>query len=378
MITASKDLGASFYVLQENDALLKQLIQSAYFDTEYVEIINQYFNNLHNFINDDINNEKRIKTIIEVLKKIWVKKHRKSITYLIFKDFNDFEKNLYQLSSYRDHFIHQFNVFLLGYYILNSLKKINNINEVFNKNSSEMNFTWMLASTFHDMGYPIEKMGELIRLYFDMFLKVETSFDINIENILTHNFYDYIQYLAEFHYVVDRLQENKWELYGDTKNKLDFQFQETLLNKLRKKDHGTISAILLLHSLLTKEKLVKNDDWLKKDLPCWIMPACHAISLHTFTYEEMQISFKKFPFAFLLSLCDELQDWGRSINEKDHSTLKGIYINENEDKPEIVIKIMCNNKKKYDNIKLLKKKLKCSLIKIKILVDNDQNKTIII
>ena len=373
----SRNLSASFYVLQKNDVLLKNIIRSERFDNEYIEIINHYFNTLDNIIDIDINNEKRIKSIIEALKNMWVKKHLKSTTFLIFEDFNDFENNLFKLPSYRGHFIHQFNVFLLGYFILNKLLHNERVKNIFRINSTEMNFTWMLASTFHDMGYPIEKIGELVRLYFDMFLKVETNYDINIENILTYNFYNYIQYLAEFHYIIDRLQENRWNLYTSNK-KLDFKFQDKLLNKLRKKDHGTISSILLLHSLLTKEKLVNMENWINRDLPFWIMPACHAISLHTFTHKEIQIKFEKFPFAFLLSLCDELQDWGRSLNEKDHSTLRGISIDENDDIPEIIINITCNNNNKYKNIKKLKKKLKCNSIKVRILVDNDPEKTICI
>ena len=374
-MNSATGLKASFYVLQKNDMLLQNKIRSIKDSTIYTDIINEYFHNLVNIHEDEFYSESRIKLIIESFKKMWVKKHQKRETFLIFEDFSEFEKNLFKLPYYRGHFIHQYNVFLLGYFILSNLLKNEEVKTIFRRNSDHPYFTWMLASTFHDMGYPIEKIEELISLYFDMFLKVKAPFHINIEDILTSNFFDYIDYISQFHYCLNRLQENVWQL--DRNNRKDYQFQNLLLNKLRKKDHGVISALLLLHTLLTKEKLLNIENWINRDLPFWIMPACHAIILHTFSEKEIQIEFEKFPFAFLLSLCDELQDWGRSLNENDQSVLKEIRVENINVKPKIRFNISCNMEGKYEKLKALEKKLNCNKIKIKIF-DEDSKKLILI
>lgn len=42
------------------------------------------------------------------------------------------------------------------------------------------------------------------------------------------------------------------------------------------------------------------------------VPACHAICLHNL--ETITVEFERYPLAFLLILCDELQDWGRHVS----------------------------------------------------------------
>ena len=236
LTNGSENLGASFSVLHSNDHLLqRKILMCEQFDTLYSTPIAEYFTRINSIKDEDLFNRERIKTILDTIEKIWVFIHNKVETKLIFDDYSDFERNLFLLPSYRGHFIHQFNVFLLGYYILNKLLNVINKDDrkrIFDKTEFHENFVWMLTSTFHDMGYPIEKMEHLITKYFDMFLKVKTEFNINIEEIITNNFNDYIRYLSEYHYHIDALGENQWNLERGSKR--DYLYQDTLYNKLRK------------------------------------------------------------------------------------------------------------------------------------------------
>ena len=142
--------------------------------------------------------EVKLKALRSVIKKLWVDAQKEE-TFKILLDFEEFEKMLFQSNSdYRGHYVHQFDVFLLGYYILNTIRQSNKpVASVFNGNS---NLTWMLASTFHDMGYPIQQIDEWFSSFLKTFLKIDTVYQIEIEKIVTPVFYDYLKFISEEHY----------------------------------------------------------------------------------------------------------------------------------------------------------------------------------
>ena len=119
-----------------------------------------------------------------------------------------------------------------------------------------------------------------------------------------------------------------------------------------------ISALSLIHSLLTQEGLAANKSWFMSTFPGEIMPACHAISLHNLMPEDVKIDFKRYPYAFLLCLCDELQDWGRTTVEKDHSELVDLRVDFQRGIPMIDCTLKINNEeKKHESLNDLKTKL---------------------
>jgi hypothetical protein len=317
----------------------------------------------------------KLRLLNNVLKELWVIQARKGETFKLFKNFETYEKVLFQSNpEYRDHYIHQFDVFLLGYYFLNEiLVSDTEISEIFKPYPQRKpNLTWMLTSTFHDIGYPIEKIDEWFASFLNTFLRVETAIPIEIEKILSPVFFDYLRYLSEEHYN----QTSEPMTVSGTCYLRDWRFHSVLVNNLRmKKDHGIVSSLLLIHSLFTQEHFSNFHDWFFESFEPDIMPACHAIAIHHLKIDFERISLKKSPFAFLLVLCDSIQDWQRSIDGENPSELKDITISFSET-PEIKIDLDLSlnydkYKWKYDELDELKKRLNTdNLIKITIKQSN--------
>jgi len=361
-----------FGTLIKNDVLLKKIYNEHIQSRNYNPIINKYFSSI-DISDEDIEKDEydriRVKNVTNSLKELWVKRHEKQVTFLIFEDFEKMENMLFMIPSYRGHYIHQFNVFLLGYFILTELIKNRCIKQNINNISQFTDFTWMLSSTFHDMGYPIQEIEDLFQKYIDMFLKIQTPFSVNIETILTQNFYDYIRYLAEIHYQMFTLNQNQW--FIERERKRDYKFYDLILTKLREKDHGVIGALLLMHSVLTKENLVNRLGWLDRDFAKSILPACHAISLHNL--KDINISFENQPYAFLLVLCDELQDWGRSKENNNKSELLDIKIENITQNPLITFKLQIYDDEKLNNLQELEFRLKVKSFTINIIAIQDDH-----
>ena len=295
----------------------------------------------------------RAKPVTKAFRELWVVKAEKESTYEVFEGFQQFEKLLFQSPEYRGHYVHQFDVFLLGHYILNKmLKECDRISQKL-RVSNNPNFTWMLASTFHDMGYPIEQIENWFSHFLRMFLKVDVPFQIDIEKILSQSFYDYLGYLSEWHYA---MRTGTIAVSGRSIGR-DWKFHEKLQTSLRRKDHGVISSLLLMHSLLTQEKISLYRNWFVSIFPYEILPACHAISVHNLGFEDFKIGLSTYPYAFLLTLCDVLQDWRRCAPGKDYSELKDFNFRCRRSFPILEFKLKINLPKKEKEIIGLQEKL---------------------
>jgi hypothetical protein len=140
---------------------------------------------------------------------------------------------------------------------------------------------------------------------------------------------------------------------------MDWFFYNELCEKLVKKNHGVLSALMLCHRMAIKEGFLGNpanpptgDEW---DFYFYHVPASHAISLHHM--DSIKVKFKKHPFAFMLILCDELQDWGRGGNEmSDLIFLKSVIV-EKSTVPKICFEIDCSTTRQNLLIETLRKRL---------------------
>lgn len=313
------------------------------------------------------------KCVTQSLKELWVLKAGKESTYKIFEDFESFEKVLFQSPDYRGHYVHQFDVFLLGYYVLNRILALdgvasnNALSAEFRRYSNSPNFTWMLAATFHDMGYPIEQIDRWFSTFLKMFLKVDTTYPIEPEKLFSPSFYEYLRFLSEQQY--STIQARPGESYRD------WRFHELLQTSLKKKDHGVVSSLLLIHSLLTQEKITQDYVWFISDFRHLIIPACHAIATHNLFFANQEISLAKYPYAFLLILCDTLQDWERCLEGKDYSELKDMTFNSTSVPPEVTFKLAINSKEKTDEIVRLQSKLSTDKL-IRVKINDERGKTI--
>lgn len=250
---------------------------------------------------------------------------------------------------YRDHYQHQFNVGALGWFLLqihvsNDMTLEQKIADRYSWELKDVHTAWWISSLLHDHGYPISYLFSSIpamRIIGREFEKLKTPLK-SIEGSITQVYhYTLCCDFAELIYNKISDKEDFQEKINEGIGLLGFNEIESKVKK-NVNDHGVLSATNL--TLL-----------LKDDLNEVLKEAAKAIALHNNT--EIEVEFKKYPLAFLLILCDELQEWGRKmiISDSFVSELKQIALGpflkkrNNKEFPEL-LKV----KFEYEDAKVLK------------------------
>lgn len=293
----------------------------------------------------------------------------------LMKDYEDNTGDL--VEKQRDHFIHSVNVFVLGLAIYSSNKKYREafqryiIRSPYKKyyktkdgkfSNEEFLYRWGIASLFHDIGYPVEIIGkQLSKFVNDGSQSISSKYKVNTAvNFKNFNELNYIIRLdPEFPVVYrnDYPETNFIDLYKPTdimahqiftdfyvkSGKAIDKFDE--ISKYLKKliihlddfvdymaendfiDHGYFSAIFVLNSYAAL--MQKNYAGIPEKYAYFFYPVANSatsILLHNYyrgTLQNKEFNFKQLkpnqnPLAFLLILCDELQEWNRKpIGIKD-------------------------------------------------------------
>ena len=253
------------------------------------------------------------------------------------------------IDKQRDHFIHSVNVFLTGLsiYAQNSRYRDAFLHAVpepeyqnaYTTKHEEFFYRWGLAALFHDIGYPVEIAGNQL----NRFLRIITSADggetrvrakLSYENFdelnrieeivpkraFTKTYYDayescsYIDLLKPLDLMAHRihlslgtdLEQTKAALNGSVENMAKIGFI----------DHGYFSALIVLKWY---GYLIQKCDYCPEYLYWPVVDSATAILLHNWYKNGLQkppfnlppLSPEKNPIAFLLILCDELQEWNR-------------------------------------------------------------------
>lgn len=249
----------------------------------------------------------------------------------LFSVFKDFDK-VFTILDKKGHFIHQFEVFLLGWHLINQLLEKDR-KEIFKSifgNHKRIFNSWLFASTAHDFGYPLQLAKDLAKKFSELYNKIHmrelsTKYNklsknqnIKIENELCffkiHDKDNKTEKLIDIEsFILDGIESS---IEGNKEDALSIQ------KILRKNDHGYISAMILLRTyidFLSKEKGLnfESEHWRIDDLKL----VCASIALHNIPlryekYLEM-ISFNLNPYAYLLILIDNLQEWHRSMRLSD-------------------------------------------------------------
>jgi hypothetical protein len=234
----------------------------------------------------------------------------------IIKKFESFNKNILpEMPRYRDHFVHQMIVFLLGIVILDKLEYEEIFNKAYAKNpkqrisKEQAEAYWFLTAFFHDVAYPLQTANK-------WFWK-------NVEHLLIDSAkrknknlpVDSILFNADYIECIDHLVS----YHRDVLCRDDKDLRRTLIDVLYPKsdqdvamDHGIMSALMLINE--TNFEL--ND----------ILPCASAIALHNDLGDHGNIErivFERHPLAFLLIYCDALHEWGRK-----NAKLGGDYLKE--------------------------------------------------
>lgn len=266
--------------------------------------------------------------VVDLLQELW-KRYELDYNFnsTIFRNFEMFNTDiLSEIPHYRDHFIHQIVVFIIGIIIMDNLH--NNINDAFESAyhipSLDVEVAWFYTAIFHDIAYPLESINQWIENIIKKFLSsshhgIRSS--LPLEDIL---------FDSEYLNSIDRIRK----FHKDLLKRNDLKIRDTMIRVLRGQDekntgldHGIMGALLLLG----ENRFDPND----------ILPSASAIALHNKLKSQDQIekiSFDNHPLAFLLIYCDILHEWGRDI-------LKGFQKGKN--RPDLV-KLFVKNKKEIN------------------------------
>jgi hypothetical protein len=322
--------------------------------------------------------------IKDVFKSVGMEKYY-DLTERRLYDFRDHENlMLYSTKKYRDHFMHQFHVFVMGYIFMNAIG-IDKIKEQINmrlKNMEEYQEItindegvlriWVLISLFHDIAYIFQQYDKTMQKFISDNLLTEIPVHIDWGMILSSNknkvsYIDTMNELTKFFTSPDEKKSpNKTELLKNYIQAIEDN-----------QDHGVLGAILLINLFkkIIKDNYEENRDEESRNEGnarlVELYLASLAISMHnSCTYKSLKesadkgyICFESFPLEFLLMYCDTAQEWGRKKEVDkvfyDAPFLESIDItkvgqgnnrqtNKNEEKPYDygVSKIMCNLKYK--------------------------------
>jgi hypothetical protein len=254
----------------------------------------------------------------------------------------DFEGLLYGSSRfYRDHVLHAFRTWLLGIYILISYRmeeqkekllidcleiegsSIRQIDEeskgikgdkIYSINYLEKVSMWTVASLCHDLGYPLEKTQRI----FDKTKEMMQFFISNPEIHSDQSFRgvqnyinDYIVKLMSTRMVFKASEKaNESKYFGRIQPKYYIKFSKSL----EKYYHGVISAIILFKSLvyflesdfnLNEDYQFTGDEAKQFNIRREIL---RAMAAHTC---DDIYHIQPTTLSFLLTFCDELQEWDR-------------------------------------------------------------------
>ena len=277
------------------------------------------------------------------------------------------------IDKQRDHYIHSVNVFILGlcFYAKNA-----NFQKIFNKKNlnkdeypyayttkhEEFLYRWGIASLFHDVGYPIEIIGKQIikfiqfasevdgkdqvkpKLEFENFDALNTISEVIPKHEFIKSYYEkyescvYIDLLKPTDLLAHKLHIDLGINLQDIKTSLN-QFVEVMA-KNGFIDHGYYSAIIVLKWY---GFLIQSSGYEPENFYYPLLDSASAILLHNYyrnvimkpPFNMEQLSPAQHPIAFLLILCDELQEWNRQaygIQDKlrTHASDVNLWLTDND------------------------------------------------
>lgn len=236
------------------------------------------------------------------------------------------------LSKHRDHYSHSVYVFALGLAIFAHNQKFQNTYSTFYGLREEDNYYeylryWGLTSLFHDIGYPFQLAHEQIKSYcwelwgdntsnpyisygnLDAFIAIEEKERPAITNS------DYLP--SDIKNINDILAYAVNMRLGYSREEIVQLLYSRVIKQPNFMDHGYFSSVLLLKQLLSSGISYINEP---------MIDVLSAILLHNNfnKYDAPNnhpIAMREHPLAYMMILCDELQNWDRcaygKISKKD-------------------------------------------------------------
>jgi len=244
-----------------------------------------------------------------------------------YEEFSKEEMLLYKSDFYRDHFLHPYQTFLLGYI---TLKRMANTKSAGYKIDDELLRKWLLVALWHDITYIAQEGTK----WWEGLIKKSLAFEIKANQNWGPTLSDIDCLMA-----IDRLSHEFIESgkkTGDTDQDemIRLLFRTWLNNQIMvHTDHGVLSALYL-------QRTAKVNGWDKdKKMGKKFVDECSlAIAMHNYhrsypdntdetgkgrkekNYSAMKkttvekigdLNIDKYPLAYLLTYCDTVQEWGR-------------------------------------------------------------------
>ena len=256
------------------------------------------------------------------------------------------------IDKQRDHFIHSVNVFLTGLAIWERNPRFRaafdaaipekGFEAALETRYEEFFFRWGLAALFHDVGYPVEIVGHQINRFIRMIAdadgdEVTVRAQIRYENFaelnhireivpkrsFTKAYYDayesccYVDLLTPLDLIAHRIHRCFATDLEQTKDALDRFVDDMAASGFI--DHGYYSALIVLKWYGYALQLAEGDP---RRFYWPVVDSATAIFLHNY-YRNVLLKppfalgpmrAADDPIAFLLILCDELQEWHREAH----------------------------------------------------------------
>ncbi len=253
------------------------------------------------------------------------------LLYLV-KSLPDLESFLYSTNVkkyYRDHTEHQLRVAVLGDFLLEqdfgSGILLNHVSELIEVDKGKLkDKIWWITGLLHDIGYPLEKMTTAVNWsLLNQILKSYPYLDLEVvplEVMISRKHKDIEEYLAILEEGLSKQARTLIrEGLGYLHTSIPVPQVESFIHtndghqeyKYQSKvgmDHGVVGALNILKSLGEPEYIRNN----RNELEGYIK-ASQAIAIHNFKDRLEDFTFDKQPLTFLLTMVDELQEWGRPI-----------------------------------------------------------------
>ncbi len=216
--------------------------------------------------------------------------------------------------AYRDHYLHQFQVFLLGLYIIDNLR---------NRFDSDIDKKWLITASFHDMAYPIQLYDTWAKKFFNKSLGIPEMGALDIRSFFVDK-----SLLVRLGFIINALCKKH---FRDARDDLQGNWL-----------HGERDLVMFFHEKITKAKhhCILSSMYLLKEaqlcppefLESLFVPSALAIAIHhpnvIFNKDDKafqklrperklkSLKFDRDPLSFLLMFCDCAQEWGRPTSKQ--------------------------------------------------------------
>lgn len=237
------------------------------------------------------------------------------------KFLHDAELPLYHILApnrelYRDHYLHQFQVFLVGSCILDRLMDVDQPDIIKNPTIDKQ---WLITSSFHDMAYPLQLYEDWAKDFFEESLDIPDLGTLDIKSYFVER-----SLLSSTGFIINAFCEKYFGRQSggnwiDQEKELFLFFHDRIS---RTKHHCILSSLYLLKQANSKYP---------KRVPELFAPSALAIVLHHYdqvfkklppndkAWKNLEkadrllksLEFKTDPLTWLLMFCDSAQEWGR-------------------------------------------------------------------